>query len=107
MKKMYLRILAVGLAMLLSIGFVSCNIATEGPATEPDTTESVLILPPTDAPTEEPTEAPTEAPTEVPAPEPVKHEIKNIILIIGDGMGIEHISAGELPQLQSILLRSL
>lgn len=28
-----------------------------------------------------------------PAAEP---EIKNLILIIGDGMGIEHISAGEL-----------
>lgn len=39
----------------------------------------------------DPTVAPTEAPTEAPAP-----QIKNIVLIIGDGMGVEHIAAGEM-----------
>lgn len=37
--------------------------------------------------------APTEAPTDPPAEAP---QIKNIILIIGDGMGVEHIAAGEM-----------
>ena len=33
---------------------------------------------------------------ETPPPENTYGEIKNIILIIGDGMGVEHISAGEI-----------
>ena len=105
MKNLYLRLLSISMAMLLCFGLVSCNASDNGgDLTQPDTEDSILITPGTDTtgeptiefPTEAPTEEPTEAPTEEPVPEPVKHEIKNIIIIIGDGMGIEHISAGEM-----------
>ncbi|MBQ9132349.1 MAG: alkaline phosphatase [Clostridia bacterium] len=96
MKILYLRVLALGMSLLLTLGLVSCNVSNGGGETEPDTTESLLITPPTEAPTEAPTEDPTEESTEESKPDPVKHEIKNIIIIIGDGMGIEHISAGEM-----------
>ncbi len=39
---------------------------------------------------------PPTPPTPPPTPPPIVREIKNIIVIIGDGMGFEHIKAGEL-----------
>ena len=61
---------------------------TNAPTTDAPTTDA----PTTDAPT---TDAPTtNAPTTDTQTQP--NQIKNIILIIGDGMGIEHISAGQL-----------
>ena len=71
-------------------------VTTEPETTAPTTTVPVTEAPGTTAPVTDPV---TDDPTTTPPVEqtPAKqNEIKNIILIIGDGMGIEHISAGEL-----------
>ena len=88
-----LRLISCILTILMVISLASCNsnveIPTEAPTQAP--TEA-----PTSAPTKKPTDKPTEAPTETDPPQVFSGEIKNIILIIGDGMGPEHIEAGQI-----------
>ena len=96
------RIASLLLVLLLGVCSVACGPepaittgTTEGTAAV--TTTGTLLLPPgtTETPT---TEAPTtEVPTtEAPIIESLPPQIKNVILIIGDGMGLEHIAAGEM-----------
>ena len=85
MKKTSIRLLCLWLALCLFLA--ACGTEPADPTTQA-TTEVT-----TEATTEATTE-PTEAPriSMVESTEP----IKNIILIIGDGMGVEHVKAGQL-----------
>ncbi len=82
MKKRFCRIISCLLIALMMLSLFSCAKGSENPVSSSSTT---LIT--------------TAATTTGDKPaDKTKNEIKNIILIIGDGMGIEHISAGEMYQ---------
>ena len=92
MKKISMRLLCLCLAAALCFGLVACGEQAADPTTEGTT------LGTTEATTPATTEATTPATT---APVEVNYNvitstnpIKNIILIIGDGMGLNHIDAG-------------
>ena len=97
MKKISLRLLSLCLAAMLCFSLVACDGQTADPTTEgtiPGTTAAT-----TEATTPATTEATTPPTTE--AEEVVNYNvlqstnpIKNIILIIGDGMGLNHIETG-------------
>ena len=97
MKKISLRLLSLCLAAMLCFSLVACDGQTADPTTEgtiPGTTAAT-----TEATTPATTEATTPPTTE--AEEVVNYNvlqstnpIKNIILIIGDGMGLNHIESG-------------
>ena len=99
MKKLSLRLLSLCLAMVLCFGLFACE------STPADPTTAATTQAPTQATTEPTTPATTQAPTEA-TTEPIEvinynviqstNPIKNIILIIGDGMGLQHIDAGML-----------
>ena len=87
MKKLTAQILLVCIFALSAVGLVSCNDAPSVPAA----TTPVVITPDNGTPnTSENSETP-ENPETPAAP----NEIKNVILIIGDGMGLDHIAAGQ------------
>jgi len=87
-----LKLLSAVLALLMAVSLVSCNGTQETLAPTDTPTEA-----PTAAPTQKPTEKPTQKPTETdPPPQVFTGEVKNLILIIGDGMGPEHIEAGQI-----------
>ncbi len=68
------KFLSIFMTILLVFGLLSCGVQEGSEITESsagDTTDVIQVTPTPD------------------------HEIKNIVLIIGDGMGIEHISAGQ------------
>ena len=88
-----IKLLSCILALLLVLSLASCNATPETPTAAP--TEAPTEAP-TSTPTQKPTEKPTEAPTETQPPQIFSGEIKNVILIIGDGMGPEHIEAGQI-----------
>lgn len=90
------------MTLLVVLSCVACN-PSETPGTTGASTTTMLLpnttgtsLPTTDATTTAP--ATTEAVTTTAAPEEIilPPEIKNVILIIGDGMGLEHIAAAEM-----------
>ena len=95
MKKNYLRLLSLCLAAVLCFGLVACGEQAADPTTV-GTTEGTTAT--TEATTPATTEATVPATTEaVVANHDVitsTNEIKNIIIIIGDGMGLNHIDAG-------------
>ena len=86
MKKIKLLCLLLALALCLA----ACGTQSADPS-------AITTVFPTEATTSPTTEA-TTAPTEPPRLSMVEsaNPIKNIILIIGDGMGLEHIKAGQL-----------
>ena len=85
-----LKLLSCMLALLMILSLASCNVPAETPTESP--TEAS-----TEAPTQAPTQKPTEKPTETDPPLQVfSGDIKNLILIIGDGMGPEHVKAGQI-----------
>ena len=67
MKKLFLLVLGLSLALTLCCGFVACS-SEDGPDTTvaSDTTEQVPNADATETPTEDASEVPTEAPTEAP-----------------------------------------
>ena len=105
MKKNLSRILAIILVAIMSLSLFACDDTfdkssnnLESGATTAATTVATTAADPDPDLTPDPTPNPTPDPT----PDPNNgdnndpKEIKNIILIIGDGMGLEHISAGQL-----------
>ena len=90
--------LCIALVMLCTCS--ACR--TDAPALESTPTDTENYLDETESETESATaesesESDGETDTEPePEPEPEKTPIKNLILIIGDGMGPEHIAAGQL-----------
>ena len=100
MKKISIRMLCLCLALVLCFGMAACNEQPANPTTTEGTTLSTTGG--TTATTTEATpEATTEATTEGTGDANYSvlestNPIKNIILIIGDGMGLEHIEAGQL-----------
>lgn len=95
MKKNYLRLLSLCLAAVLCFGLVACGEQAADPTTV-GTTEGTTAT--TEATTPATTEATIPATTEaVVANHDVitsTNAIKNVIIIIGDGMGLNHIDAG-------------
>lgn len=94
MKKISMRLLSLCLAAVLCFGLAACGEQAADPTTEGTT------LGTTEATTPATTEATTPATTEAVV---LGHDvltstnpIKNIILIIGDGMGLQHIDSGML-----------
>ena len=92
MKKSALRMLSLLLAMVLCFGLFACGEQPADPTTVPTQATTAATTEPTTPPT-------TEAPTE--GTEPINYNviqssnpIKNVILIIGDGMGLKHLDAG-------------
>lgn len=84
---LHLKFIAVILSVFMLLSFVSCGVPEnngEGGSTSGSTAETTTATP-TD---------PQPDPTPDPEPEPKK--IKNIIIIIGDGMGPQHIEAGQI-----------
>ncbi len=98
MKKLAAHILLVCILVLPLFVLASCDDT----ATPPAETQPVVITPsgndtpstPSDSETPE-TPSNPETPSEPETPA-APNEIKNIILIIGDGMGLDHIAAGQL-----------
>ena len=93
MKKISMRLLCLCLAAALCFGLVACGEQAADPTTEGTT------LGTTEATTPATTEATTTATTEPAVVENYNvlestNPIKNIILIIGDGMGLNHIESG-------------
>ena len=93
MKKISLRLLCLALVAALCFGLIACNEQPADPttvATTPATTEATV------APTTEATVPATTEPVEVINYNVLEstNPIKNIIIIIGDGMGMNHIDAG-------------
>lgn len=92
MKKISLRLLCLCLSAALCFCLFACNGNTADPTTQGTT------LATTEATTPVTTEATTPATTEAAEPNYNVIEsttpIKNIILIIGDGMGLQHLDAG-------------
>ena len=100
MKKITLRLLCLCFALLQCFCLFACN----GQTTDPTTVPTVATNPAT---TEATAEATTPATTEATVPATTEgvevvnynvlqsdNAIKNIIIIIGDGMGLKHIDAG-------------
>ena len=94
MKKLSIRLLCLCFALLQCVCLFACN----GEVANPTTTEGTTLSN-TETTTESTTEATTEATTVT--TEPANYSvlegtepIKNVILIIGDGMGLKHIDAG-------------
>ena len=100
MKKISMRLLCLCLAMALCFGLFACGEQAADPTTVPATTQATTPAT-TEATTPATTEATTPATTEG-STEPnynvltSTNPIKNIIIIIGDGMGLQHIDAGML-----------
>ena len=97
MKKISMRLLCLCLAMTLCFGLFACGEQAADPTTVPTTQATTPAT--TEATTPATTEATVPATTEG-ATEPnynvltSTNPIKNIIIIIGDGMGLQHIDAG-------------
>ncbi len=91
MKKLTAKILIVCILMLQVFVLVSCNDTPAGPAE----TTPVVITPNNGTPTTSENPQDPENPTNPETPA-APNEIKNIILIIGDGMGLDHIAAGQM-----------
>ena len=93
MKKISIRLLSLCLALVLCFGMAACD----GQPATPTTTEGTTLST-TESTTQATTDATTEATTESTEPNydviQSTNPIKNIILIIGDGMGLQHIDSG-------------
>ena len=90
---MKLKIRLLCLALVLSLCLAACGTQNAAPTTA----TTIATVPTTQVTTEATTEA-TTVPTE-PARESMvesANPIKNVILIIGDGMGLEHLKSGQL-----------
>lgn len=96
--KLSIRIVACLLALVMLLCLVSCNNPTEQTPTQAPTEE--ITQKPTTKPTAKPTAKPTQKPTSKPTQEPLQStsKIKNLIIIIGDGMGLAHINAGQIAE---------
>lgn len=111
--KLYLKIFSLIMTFALLFGAVACDTSgNNGGATSAPSDTLVTTEQTTDATTESTTSATTAATTAATTesttaattapqspdvtPEPEPQKIKNIIIIIGDGMGLEHIKAGEI-----------
>lgn len=81
MKKSFFRAISFLLIAVMMLSMFSCGRGDDVSGENPYSSTSTLI---------------TTSSNSGNGGDVVKEEIKNIILIIGDGMGIEHISAGEL-----------
>ena len=95
MKNLSLRMLSLLLAMVLCFGLFACGEQPADPTTVP--TQATTAAPTTEATTPPTTEAPVET-TEAINYNVIQstNAIKNVIIIIGDGMGLQHIDAGML-----------
>ena len=95
MKKSALRMLSLLLAMVLCFGLFACGEQPADPTTVP--TQATTAAPTTEATTPATTEPPVET-TEAINYNVIQstNAIKNVIIIIGDGMGLQHINAGML-----------
>lgn len=93
--KLSMRILACMLAIIMLLSFVACNSAQPSP-TEPTQAPTEDAQKPTEKPTSKPTERPTARPTQEVLESDSK--IKNLIIVIGDGMGLAHIEAGQIAE---------
>lgn len=83
MKKSFLRMMSFLLILILALSLYSCDDTQDTDIGNGTTATTTLIT--------------TQGTTTKPSGETLKKsEIKNIIIIIGDGMGIEHIAAGEM-----------
>ena len=98
MKRAWIKWLALLLVLLQVVTFTACQSGGQPPAES--TADSTLLTPTgtsesigsgTLSGEGEPEPGGTTAPTQ-----PAKREIKNLILVLGDGLGIEHIAAGEM-----------
>jgi len=89
------KLISLFAAFAILFTLVACS--TTPPAADPESTTTAATT--TAASTTAATTLPEDpdGPEDPPA-EPVKHEVKNLILIIGDGMGPEHIAAGQLAE---------
>ena len=104
MKKISLRIMCLCLAAALCFGLIACGNQAADPTTEGTTLSTTQTTTSTQTTTEATTEATTQATTAatVDDGEPnynvltSTNPIKNIIIIIGDGMGLKHLDVGML-----------
>ena len=93
MKKWTAKLLLICMMLMPIMALASCDDT----ATPPDGSQPVVITPNPSGDASDTPSTPTnpESPTNPETPA-APNEIKNIILIIGDGMGLDHISAGEM-----------
>ena len=92
--KLSTRIIACLLALIMLLSLIACN--TTEPTPEPTQAPTEATQTPTSKPTSKPTAKPTEKPTQEILESQSK--IKNLIIVIGDGMGLAHIKAGQIAE---------
>lgn len=103
MKKITARVLIVCLLLLQIFSLVACNDIVENHL-QPNPSNGILISPNTDTDTGSTSTTPPPTPdtdtenSDIKDPVPEPPSIKNIILIIGDGMGMQQIRAGEMVE---------
>ena len=93
--KISTRIIACLLALIMLLSFIACN-STETPQADPTNPSESITETETKKPYTKITAPPTEKPTAKPLDSTAK--IKNLIIIIGDGMGLAHINAGQIAE---------
>ena len=92
--KLSTRIIACMLAVILLLSLFACN--SPDPQSEPTQTSTEATEKSTKKPYNKITAEPTEKPTKVVLENTA--QIKNLIIIIGDGMGLAHINAGQIAE---------
>ena len=89
--KLSARLLALLLTVIMLFSLAACSSSGDSTPTDGSDTATEATQAPTSKPTSKPTARPTEAVVD-------SSNIKNLIIIIGDGMGLAHINAGQLAE---------